>query len=158
MRPAYGIVALAFVALLPASLAAQAARPAASPRAAACNIVGVWELVSVTTDGRPDSLGGYRQRKIVGQGHYMWVGVEGSRDTLPLRTLADTLRAFRAAGGTGTYRLAGNSYTEQLELFVDPTMQGRPFPATCRTEGDRWYHTFPADSARQTVEVWRRIR
>jgi hypothetical protein len=121
-------------------------------------VEGVWELESVSDGGRARALNGYRQRKILSQGHYMWLGADAKRDTIALRTLTDSLRASRVEGGTGTYSLSGNTYTEQLTIFVVPTMEGQAFPATCRTEGDRWYHTFPPDSTQQTVEVWRRIR
>jgi hypothetical protein len=171
MRPAYGIAVLTLVAgLLAAPLSAQVA-PAtrdspgknsqsdgARSRTAACRVEGVWELVSITSGGQEEPLRGYRQRKIVSRGHYMWVGADAKRDTITLRTSTDSLRAFRVAGGTGAYRVDGNTYTEQLEIFVDPTIEGRPFSATCRTEGDRWYHSFMSDSTRPTVEVWRRIR
>ena len=112
---------------------------------------------------------GYRQMKIVSRGHFMWLGADAKRDTITRRTPADSLRATETAGGAGTYTLNGNTYTEHLTIFVEPTMEGQEFPATCRTEGDRWYHTYPpaatavqaASNASQTpptVEVWRRIR
>jgi hypothetical protein len=186
MRHAHGTAALTFAAcLLPASLHAQASpsaggRPGGTPagaavgtaaaraRPAACQLEGVWELVSATQGAESRPMQGYRQMKIVSRGHYMWLGAEARRDTITLRTLADSLRAFQTPGGAGTYTLEGNTYTEHLALFVDPTMQGKPFPATCRTEGDRWYHTYPPPGTAQaastgprqppTVEVWRRVR
>ena len=134
---------------------ARAARPAA------CSVEGVWELESVTTDGQRQELGGYRQRKLVAHGHYMWIGHDARRDTLPMRTATDSLRAAQIGGGAGPYAVAGDSYTEQLEYFVDPTWVGRSFPAKCRTEGDRWYHDFEITVGGRTQrvnEVWRRLR
>jgi hypothetical protein len=184
MRPAHGIAALTLSAacLLPAPVRGQAAPPAGgrgagaqragAPRpagrgpAAACQVEGVWELVSVADSGRPREMPGYRQRKVVARGHFMWLGEPGRRDTVVARTAADSLRRYQMSGGSGTYTLAGNTYTELLDYFVDPAMRGQRFPALCRTEGDRWYHTYPpptgASAANndppQTLEVWRRIR
>ena len=181
MRPACGIVTLALLAcLLPAPTRAQATpttpgrqppapRPTTGARTTpgACQVEGVWGLVSVTEDGKDRPLRGYRQRKIVARGHFMWIGVDARRDTITIRTAADSLRARQVSGGTGTYSLAGNTYTEHIDYFVLPMMEGQDFPATCRTEGDRWYHTFPTnagtpgaatDPKRLTTEVWRRIR
>ncbi len=186
MRHANGIVALTLAAcLLPASLRAQVSPSAGGPsrgasasaavgtaatrtRPAACQLEGVWELVSATRGAESRPMQGYRQMKIVSRGHFMWLGADAKRDTIQLRTLVDSLRASQTPGGAGTYTLEGNTYTEHLALFVDPTMQGKPFPATCRTEGDRWYHTYPPSGTAQavsngpgqppTVEVWRRIR
>jgi hypothetical protein len=177
MRPACGIAAFALVAcLLPAPVRAQVptttpgSQPgtpkppaAARPRpAATCQVEGVWGLVSVTEDGQEQPHRGYRQRKIVARGHFMWIGVDARRDTITIRTTSDSLRARQVSGGTGTYSLAGNTYTEHLDYFFLPRMEGQDFPATCRTEGDRWFHTYPMDansgSKRMKVEVWRRIR
>jgi hypothetical protein len=179
MRHAPRIAALALAAcLVPACLPAQAApaggdrpggaarRAAARGGGAACRLEGVWELVSVADSGRPREMRGYRQRKIVGQGHFMWLGEPARRDTVVARTAADTLRRYQMSGGSGTYTLAGNTYTELLDYFVDPTMKGQRFPALCRVEGDRWFHTYPPPTGASaangdpavTVEVWRRIR
>jgi hypothetical protein len=132
--------------------------PAGAARTATCQVEGVWELVSITRRDVEQRLKGYRQQKMVARGHFMWLGADSLRDTISLRGPADSLRAFRVSGGAGTYTVKGNSYTEQLDIFVDPKMQGQPFAATCRMLGDLWYHSYPPDSARKTVEVWRRIR
>lgn len=165
------IAALAFVAcLLPASAIAQARATEANPKKAArtssaatsrtksCDVDGVWELVSTNAAGQDQPLNGFRQRKIVSRGHFMWLGAAAKRDTIALHTLVDTLRSNQVSGGTGTYTLAGNTYTEHLDVFVAPALEGQSWPATCRTAGDRWYHTYPPDSARKTTEEWRRIR
>lgn len=131
----------------------------------ACRIEGTWELVSVTVDGKEEPLAGYQQRKVVGGGRFMWLGQAARRDTLPMRTAFDSLRATSMAGGAGTFTLLGNTYTEKLEYFVDPSLLGRSMRATCRTEGDRWIHSFtvPIDTLaskaprQQVVEVWRRL-
>lgn len=169
MRPALGIAALALVTCLPLTRARAQVRTATAPAAktATCQIEGVWGLVSVTEDGQDRPLRGFRERKIVARGHFMWLGSDARRDTIPLRTAADSLRARQVSGGTGTYSLAGNTYTEHLDYFVLPNLEGTDFPATCRTEGDRWYHSYPMNAAsgmatsgpqRMKTEAWRRIR
>ena len=71
------------------------------------------------------------------------------------------------AGGSARYSLAGNSYTERIDYFFDPSVLGKDFKATCRTEGDRWFHSHSASEAGDTatgaagitvVEEWRRIK
>jgi hypothetical protein len=171
MRHIRQIAKLAFVAcFLPASAIAQrsaagtkqekaAQTGGAKSRAKSCDVEGVWELVSTTTAaGQNQPLNGYRQRKMLSRGHFMWLGANAKRDTIGLHTPSDSLRAYQVSGGTGTYALTGTTYTEHLDIFVVPTMEGQSFPAICRTAGDRWYHSYPPDSARKTVEVWRRTR
>ncbi len=88
----------------------------------------------------------------------MWLGQAARRDTLPLRTTADTLRYYSMSGGAGTWKLAGRTYTEHLDYFLDPRAIGTDFQATCRTEGDRWIHTWVNTENQATVdEEWRRI-
>jgi hypothetical protein len=137
---------------------------AARPQKPACRVAGVWELVGLKRDGAP--IPWNQQRKVVTKKHFMWIGQESRRDTLPLRTSADSLRVFRVAGGSGTYTLSGRDYTEHIDYFVDPRLIRTDWKATCRTQGDRWIHTFSVtDSSdasgrpRQYTfdEEWRRI-
>jgi hypothetical protein len=146
------------------SLAVLGATNAARPDAA-CQLRGVWELVSRTVDGQDRPLAGFREWKVVTAGHFMWMGHAGRRDTLPFNTELDRLRALRLDGGAGTYTTFGNTYTEVSELCDYAPEIGKPFKATCRVEGDRWYHMFtiPNDTATATgailhfVQVYRRI-
>jgi hypothetical protein len=147
------------VTLLSGAIAAGSPKPA-------CAVTGVWELTGVTTNGKPAPLEGYRQRKVVSKKHFMWVGQAGRRDTLPLKTAADTLRHNQLSGGGGTWSLAGRAYTEHIEYFNDPTWIGRDWKATCRTEGDGWIHSFEVPSTSDTsrsaprdtvIEAWHRI-
>lgn len=135
-------------------------------KAAGCRVQGVWELESVTNNGKDQPLNGFRQMKVVTQHHFMWIGQAPRRDTLPLKTEADTLRRNSIGGGAGTYSATGNSYVEQVELFNDPTFVGKPWNATCRMQGGRWYHSFAfpqdstgvaPDSMSHIVEVWRKV-
>ncbi|HJQ18746.1 MAG TPA: hypothetical protein VJ867_00260 [Gemmatimonadaceae bacterium] len=133
--------------------------------AAACNVRGAWQLESETVNGKDEPLNGALQRKIVTAHRFMWLEQAGRRDTLPMNTATDTLRAYRVVGGEGTYTLRGNSYVEHIEMFVAQSYVGTDWRATCRTDGRRWYHSYtdPNDTTKATgpitrvVEVWRRI-
>jgi hypothetical protein len=139
---------------------------ASSAHKAGCRVQGVWELEGVTINGKDQPLNGLRQIKIVTQRHFMWLGQAPHRDTLPLKTETDSLRRYYIGGGAGTYSVTGNKYVEQIEVFNDPNFLGKPWNATCRVEGDRWYHSFafpqdsagvPKDSIAHIVETWRKI-
>jgi hypothetical protein len=132
---------------------------------AKCQVRGVWELVSVSLDGKDQPLAGYKQMKVLTDRRFMWIGQAARRDTLPLKTQMDTLRAYQIGGGAGTYTTSGNTYIEHLDLFAIPSWVGTSFKATCRTEGGRWYHSFtqPNDTTKapgpyqHIIEVWRRV-
>ena len=140
--------------------------PGARSGSMSCRIDGVWDLTSVTVDGKDQPLQGRREQKFVDRGHFMWVSEPGRSNVVRVRNAADSSRTTPVTAGAGTYTLAGNTYTEHLELFFDPRRERQSLPATCRTEGDRWYHTYswPDDPATasghppQTTEVWRRVR
>jgi hypothetical protein len=175
MLPFYRVVTLAIAAsfVVAAQARGQKAAPSAFWRAgspvasaAGCRVVGLWELVSVSTDGKDEPLNGYRQRKMVTPTHFMWIGEDAKRDTLPLVTPTDSLRVYRVMGGSGTYTTAGDRYTERLDYFIDPSGLGKSVTATCRVDGDRWYHGFttpwdttatPREPTHHVAEVWRRI-
>ena len=134
--------------------------------AAACPVRGVWEMVSITRSGRDQPLNGFKQMKIVTVSHFAWIGEEPRRDTLPMNTRADTLGRAFIGGGGGSYTATGNTYVEHIEYFNDPTWIGKSWNATCRVEGNRWYHSYPfpqdstgvpRDSIGHYVEVWQRI-
>jgi hypothetical protein len=172
MTPISRLAALALAAscLLPAATRGQVRTPSqAAPRTAAttpCRVDGVWELVSVSEDGKERALSGYQQRKILSRGHFMWLGQAARRDTIVMRTVADTLRATQVLGGSGTYSVNGDNYTERLDYFFDPHGIGQTLAAKCRVEGDLWYHSFDtpfgteagSQPKRHVVEVWRRVQ
>ena len=133
--------------------------------AAGCQVRGVWELVSVSQNGKDQPLAGYRTMKVLTDRHFMFVGQAARRDTLPLKSATDTLRAYQISGGAGTYSTSGTTYIEHLDLFVIPSWVGTAFKATCRIEGGLWYHSFtdPNDTTagpgpyQHFIEVWRRL-
>jgi hypothetical protein len=178
MTPVCRIAALALAAVgllaSPARAQTDTARhrsgtsPSAARRpgpSATCPVQGTWELVAQTVDGKAQPLTGYQQRKIVAGGHFMWLGQNRGRDTLPMRTALDTLLATRMAGGAGTFTLVGNRYTERLEYFSDARLLGQSVPGMCRVLDGQWFHSFsvPFDTTagpgpfHRVVEVWRRV-
>ena len=134
---------------------------------AACKVQGVWERTATIQAGKRTEFTGAKQRKLVTKKHFMWLADATRRDTLPLRTALDTARFYAINGGSGTYDVSGHKYTEHIDLFVDPRLEGKSLTASCRVEGNRWYHVFrasdidtplagtaPADSV---TEIWRRV-
>ena len=135
-----------------------------APRA--CKVQGVWEMVATIQAGKRTEFTG-RERKLVTKKHWMWLAEATRRDTLPLKTALDTARYYAIGGGSGTYEVSGHRYTEHIDLFVAPSYEGKSLTASCRIDGNQWYHTFraadigeplagrsPADS---TTEIWRRV-
>ena len=142
-----------------ATVGISATRPA-SP----CNVIGTWELVSVSSEGGTNT--GLDERKIVTRRHFMWIAQDARRDTLPNATAIDSLRINRVDGGSGTWKLVGNSYVEQIDMFSDRSWVKTDFKATCRTTANHWTHTYmpaaPANSMHagqkvQVVEEWKRV-
>lgn len=138
--------------------------PAGNAATAACDVRGVWELISGKQDGvaYPATL---HQYKFITQTRFAWVSKD---DTGPreLTSVADTLLAFRTRGGaTGTYQVQGTTYTETIEFGRLPQYEGKSLPFTCRVEGDRFYQSgkFPVLREGNTVrevmieEVYRRV-
>lgn len=151
-------LALAGVSTI-ATVGITSARPAAP-----CNVIGTWELVSVSSEGGTNT--GLDERKIVTRRHFMWIAQDSHRDTLPHATAIDSLRINRVDGGSGTWTLSGNSYVEHIDMFSDPSWVKTDFKATCKTTAKRWTHSYmapaPANSIHagqkvQVVEEWRRI-
>jgi len=130
-----------------------------------CQVRGVWELVSVSQNGKDQPLAGYRGMKVLTDRHFMFVGHAAKRDTLPLKSEMDTLRAYQMSGGAGTYTTSGTTYIEHIDIFVVPSWIGTSFRARCRIEGGLWYHSFtdPNDTTagpgpyQHFIEVWRRL-
>jgi hypothetical protein len=92
-------------------------------------------------NGKSDSTGG-EEIKLMTKRHFMWVSQEARRDTLPLKTYRDSVRARTNGGGYGTYTVDGSNLTEHIELFPDPTYAGKDWPATCRIVRGQWIHSF----------------
>jgi hypothetical protein len=135
-----------------------ASQSSATTVRASCSVVGTWELTGVTVDGKAVTPLG-QERKIVTARHYMWLYQDARRDTLPLKTRTDSLMYYRVLGGSGTYTVEGDSYVEHTDFFFDPAFLGKDWKATCRTEKDRWVHSYtrPGATPAAVVEDWRRL-
>lgn len=170
MHSGIGTKAVALVATVLATGAATGApsdttlRTAAPPQGG-CRVRGVWDLLSRTIDGADAPLNGGRERKIVTAHHFMWVSQAGGRDTLPMNSELEMLRALKFEGGSGTYSVSGSTYIEHQELYDNAREIGTSFTASCRVTGDRWEHMFtiPNDTTTASgrilhfVQVYRRI-
>jgi len=133
----------------------------ATAATASCSVIGTWELTGITVDGKAVAAPG-QQRKIVTAGHFMWINQATRRDTLPLKTRADSLAYSSVGGGSGTYRLQGNSYVEHIDYFNDPAYLGKDWKATCRTDKNHWVHSYTLPGAsgaapQAVIETWRRV-
>lgn len=160
MRSRNGILAFAVgMLLLSGPVHAQKVTPQganAKRDPATCHVEGVWQLESMKWGGEDQPQAGRTEHKMVGNGRFMWIGADKRRDTITLNTRVDTLRAQLVSGGYGTYSLKGDDYVEHAEVLFMPTYQGRDFPAKCKTDGDKWTHTWKFDTT-TVVEVWRRV-
>lgn len=133
----------------------------------ACRVQGVWEREATIQAGKRTEFTGARQWKIVTKKHFMWLTGANHRDTLPLVTALDSARFYAINGGSGTYEVAGHKYTEHIDLFVDPRLEGKSLTTSCRVDGNRWYHTYRAAdidtpiagraATDSTTEIWRRV-
>ena len=140
----------------PVRQAGKKAEPSAPKKDPTCQVQGVWELQSMNWGGTQEPMTGTRERKMLTKNHFMFINADAKRDTITLRTAADSLRAQQVIGGFGTYTVKGNNYIEHVELFFAPSWEGRDVPAKCETAGDSWTHTWKYDTT-TVVEVWRRI-
>jgi hypothetical protein len=134
----------------------------------ACRVQGVWDMVARVQAGKRTEFTGAQQRKIVTKKNWMWLEAATRRDTLPLKTPLDTANYSSIGGGFGTYDVSGHHYTEHIDVFVAPRLQGKSLTATCRIDGNQWFHTFLASdlstgpsatpaSKDSVTEIWRRV-
>src|SRR3989442_3420765 len=84
-------------------------------RDAGCQVRGVWELVSVSQNGKDQPLAGYRGMKVLTDRHFMFVGQAAKRDTLPLKTETDTLRAYQMSGGAGSHTTSRTTHRQDKQ-------------------------------------------
>jgi hypothetical protein len=104
------------------------------------NLQGTWELVSQKENGLDDPISG-RQLKLLTGTHYAWVRQDKKmvEELLAKGTQRDTILAYEDAYGVGTYKIAGDTYTETTEFFYAPQYIGRSFEVKFKLEGDLWY-------------------
>src|SRR2546421_7006135 len=87
---------------------------------ASCQVRGVWELVSVSQNGKDQPLAGYRGMKVLTDRHFMFVGHAAKRDTLPLKSEMDTLRAYQMSGGGGGHTPSGPTDKKNQPTLFGP--------------------------------------
>jgi hypothetical protein len=131
-------------------------------------VQGVWERTATIVKGKRTEFVGAKQYKLVTRTHYTWLSAATRRDTLPFRTSLDSANFYSMSGGYGTYKVSGHKYTEQIDLFVDPRLEGKSLTASCQVDGNRWIHTYresdlgtptPGTTASpdSVTEIWRRV-
>lgn len=129
-----------------------------------CPVQGAWVMESQAVNGETQSLGQWRQLKILTDSHFAWVG-QMSNPSIP-QSEADSLETYRTQGfGGGPYEVSDSTYTEHLEYFSDPRYVGRDVTFSCRVEGDRWHiagelpllEAGEETGSMQLEEVWRRV-
>ena len=125
-----------------------------APASANCDVQGVWRRQRVVVNGKSDSTSG-EEVKLMTKSHFMWVSQEARRDTLPLETYRDTVRAFTNSGGYGTYAVNGSDLTERIELFPD-LYAPKDWPATCRVVNGQWIHSYITPDYRDSTGRVRR--
>lgn len=132
----------------------------------ATKLGGVWQMVSQKLDGKDNPVPG-REIKMLTGAHFVWVRQDTQEVSrlLAQRTLRDSLLAYHDAFGAGTYKVAGNTYTETTEFFYEPKYIGQSIDFMFKLDGDRWLISgrFPHLEGGKKVteilleEVWKRI-
>jgi len=108
------------------------------------NIEGVWQALSQKMDGK-ETLTAGKDVKYITAKHWIWVYQDKGKclSLLAKKTQRDSIAAYYDAfgAGAGTYKLVGNTYTETIEYFSDPSYVGLSFPFTVKVVGDRLYQS-----------------
>ena len=130
MKCTHRIAVVTLLCLLPVLAAAQQAS----------QLVGTWELVSQKEDGKDHPFVG-RQIKLLTASHYVWVRQDKKQleELLAKKTQRDSISAYADAFGAGTYKIAGDTYTETTEFFYAPQYIGTSLEFKFKIEGNMWY-------------------
>ena len=112
--------------------------------------LGTWRLVS-TKYGEATEFTKYREGskrlKLINATHFTWVEVN-----------ADTKEVISLAGGS--YKLAGNTYTETIE-WAGEGMQdylGKPQKFQIQVEGDKLFQSGELSNGLKIEENWERVK
>ena len=112
--------------------------------------LGTWRLVS-TKYGDATEFTKYpesgRRLKLINATHFMWVEVN-----------AENKEVVTTAGGS--YKLAGNSYTETIEWAGDGMQEyvGKPQKFQIRVEGDKLFQSGELSDGLKIEENWERVK
>ena len=108
------------------------------------NIEGVWQALSQKMDGK-ETLTAGKDVKYITAKHWIWVYQDKGKclSLLAKKTQRDSIAAYYDAfgAGAGTYKLVGNTYTETIEYFSDPSYVGLSISFTVKVEGDKLYQS-----------------
>lgn len=123
----------------------------------------------LTEDGWKDVLMSGKDRKLITSKHFVFIYQDVTKclSLLANKTQRDSIAAYydQFGAGGGTYKLAGNTYTETIEYFSDPSYVGLSISFTVKVEGEKLYQSgkFPVFEAGKKVkevqleEVYKRI-
>lgn len=119
-----------------------------SPTTSPASVVGTWQLVSATANGKPvDIAAGTTVLKHITPTDFIFV-------------YYDQQGLITVAGG-GRYTLHANHYAETVEYGVGEGMApyiGKTEEFTLRIDGSRWYHSGTETDGTKVEEVWERAR
>ena len=109
------------------------------------SIQGVWRMVSQKWDGKEGVTPSATQMKYITAKHFAYIHQDKAKTTAVLakKIQGDPIKAYQDAfsAGAGTYRLAGNTYTETIEQNPDPAYIGMSISFTVKVEGNRFYQS-----------------
>ena len=122
-------------------------------------IEGVWRMISGKEDGKERLTPSTSDVKYITSKHWIFIYQDKAKTTAALaNTQGDPLKAFTDAfgAGSGSYSLKGNTYTETIEHFVDPSYIGLSISFNVKLEGNRLYQSgkFPVfENGKRIKEV-----
>jgi hypothetical protein len=122
-------------------------------------IEGVWRMVSGKVDGKEMLTASATQVKYITAMHWIFINQDKAKTIAALaKKSEDPLKAYQEAfsAGAGIYKLAGNTYTETVEQFGDPTYIGMSVSFTVKVEGNRFYQSgkFPMyENGKKTQDI-----
>ena len=124
------------------------------------NIEGVWRMLSQKADGKEMLTASATQMKDITGKHWIFIAQDKAKTIAALaeKSQGDPVKAYQDSfgAGAGTYKLAGNTYTETVEQFADPAYIGMSISFTVKVEGNRFYQSgkFPIyENGKKVKEV-----
>lgn len=107
-------------------------------------IEGVWQAMSQKMDGKDVLMSG-KDMKVITAKHFVFIYQDKGKclSLLAKKTQRDSIAAYfdMFGAGGGTYKLAGNTYTETIDYFSDPSYVGLSISFTVKVEGDKLYQS-----------------
>jgi hypothetical protein len=123
-------------------------------------IEGVWHMLSQKVDGKEMLTPSATQIKYITAKHWVFISQDKGKTIAALakKSQGDPIQAYQDAfnAGAGTYKLAGNTYTETIEQFPDPVYIGMSVSWTVKVEGNKFYQSgkYPVlENGKKTKDV-----